>query len=474
MSRRPPRRRRAKPPLSTTRLSFACLCVAVLAAALTPSPALGQSDNDADGPAIPKEYRFEFGPLGGYRFFAPDSGLGRAANTPTSLGPASGPLAGARLTLNFNRWMSLEAEFLAVRTHTKDRLTTLGIYGYRGSLLLNLVPTGPVRPFLLAGYGGNTSVPSDDRVPLGVQGGLHAGLGFKIFFNDRGGLRFDGRVFVPPRFARSIIPVGDQGILGGPDFEALGSFFFTFTEVQTNERKIIVQKEIRVEPPPAPPTDPDHDGIFGDADKCPTVPEDRDGFEDSDGCPEPDNDKDGILDAQDKCPLAAETRNGVDDDDGCPEEDTDGDGFIGSQDKCPAAPETKNGYKDDDGCPDEIPAAVRRFTGVIEGINFRTGSAEILPGSYAILERAVAVLDEYKDIRMEISGHTDNRGGADYNRDLSQRRAESVRQFFIIRGIKADRLVSIGYGMDRPLADNRSESGRAQNRRTEFRLLGSP
>jgi hypothetical protein len=66
--------------------------------------------------------------------------------------------------------------------------------------------------------------------------------------------------------------------------------------------------------------DRDGDGIPDDVDKCPDEPEDFDGFEDEDGCPDPDNDKDGIPDVADKCPNEPETVNGVEDEDGCPDE----------------------------------------------------------------------------------------------------------------------------------------------------------
>lgn len=65
--------------------------------------------------------------------------------------------------------------------------------------------------------------------------------------------------------------------------------------------------------------DSDGDGILNDVDKCPNDPEDRDGFQDEDGCPEPDNDGDGILDVNDKCPNQPENINGFEDEDGCPE-----------------------------------------------------------------------------------------------------------------------------------------------------------
>jgi outer membrane protein OmpA-like peptidoglycan-associated protein len=101
--------------------------------------------------------------------------------------------------------------------------------------------------------------------------------------------------------------------------------------------------------------DRDGDGIKDDIDKCPDDPEDLDGFQDEDGCPDPDNDRDGIPDIDDKCPDIPENRNGVDDEDGCPEgstNDRDGDGITDDIDKCPDEPEDKDGFEDDDGCPD--------------------------------------------------------------------------------------------------------------------------
>ncbi|MEO8554781.1 MAG: thrombospondin type 3 repeat-containing protein, partial [Kofleriaceae bacterium] len=75
-------------------------------------------------------------------------------------------------------------------------------------------------------------------------------------------------------------------------------------------------------------------------------------FEDEDGCPELDNDKDGIADAQDKCPTEPEDKDGFEDDDGCPDPDNDHDGIPDAADKCPLQPETVNGVADEDGCPD--------------------------------------------------------------------------------------------------------------------------
>ncbi|MGE5185794.1 MAG: hypothetical protein ACM31C_27225, partial [Acidobacteriota bacterium] len=101
-----------------------------------------------------------------------------------------------------------------------------------------------------------------------------------------------------------------------------------------------------------PDVDNDGDGIPDSQDKCPNDPEDKDGFQDQDGCPDPDNDNDGIPDSQDKCPNDPEDKDGFQDDDGCPDPDNDGDGVPDAQDQCPNEPEDKDGFEDDDGCPD--------------------------------------------------------------------------------------------------------------------------
>jgi len=102
-------------------------------------------------------------------------------------------------------------------------------------------------------------------------------------------------------------------------------------------------------------TDRDGDGILDEDDQCPDEPEDKDDFEDSDGCPDPDNDKDGILDKDDQCPMDPETKNNYKDDDGCPDvddRDRDKDGIPDWKDKCPDQPEDIDKFEDEDGCPD--------------------------------------------------------------------------------------------------------------------------
>lgn len=98
--------------------------------------------------------------------------------------------------------------------------------------------------------------------------------------------------------------------------------------------------------------DKDKDGIYDNVDKCPAVPEDKDAFEDEDGCPDYDNDQDGIPDTVDMCMNDPEDKDGFEDEDGCPDYDNDKDEVPDSLDTCPLKPEDRDNYKDDDGCPD--------------------------------------------------------------------------------------------------------------------------
>ncbi len=220
--------------------------------------------------------------------------------------------------------------------------------------------------------------------------------------------------------------------------------------------------------------DADDDGILDEVDKCVHEPEDKDGFQDSDGCPDPDNDGDGILDAADKCPIEAEDKDGFQDSDGCPDPDNDGDGILDTADKCPNKKETVNEYEDTDGCPDTRPLVVvtEKKIVITQKVFFKTGSARIKPESFHILDAVAQVLADHPEIKkIQIEGHTDNKGKARYNKRLSARRAKAVLKYLVNKGVARSRLVSRGFGPDQPIADNATEAGRAANRRVEFKIL---
>ena len=107
-----------------------------------------------------------------------------------------------------------------------------------------------------------------------------------------------------------------------------------------------------------------------------------------------------------------------------------------------------------------------------EKIEFETDSAKILPQSSGVLDEVVQVMKDHPEIEhIRIAGHTDAQGAHDHNQKLSDARAASVKQYLIDHGVAADRLASKGYGQDRPIADNNTEEGRAQNRRVEIHIL---
>ncbi len=108
---------------------------------------------------------------------------------------------------------------------------------------------------------------------------------------------------------------------------------------------------------------------------------------------------------------------------------------------------------------------------VLEDCNFETGKAELKPESYAVLDELVAYLVRKEDERIELGGHTDNVGSAKSNLILSEARANTVRAYVIMKGIDPLRVTAKGYGFTVPVASNATAEGRAQNRRTEVKIL---
>jgi OmpA-OmpF porin, OOP family len=214
------------------------------------------------------------------------------------------------------------------------------------------------------------------------------------------------------------------------------------------------------------PFDRDKDGVLDAADRCPKEPEDKDGFEDADGCPDPDNDKDEIADAKDKCPTEPEDKDGFEDADGCPDPDNDRDGVADGQDRCPV----EAGPLDNGGCPKKYEHIVvtQEKIELRQKIFFESNKAVILPRSYSLLAEIASVLQARKTMQVRIEGHTDSRGGRTLNMRLSQARADSVRQHLVGLGIGPERMEARGYGPEQPIETNRTASGRERNRRVEF------
>ncbi len=244
--------------------------------------------------------------------------------------------------------------------------------GRLGSLSYALNLRGQYRP---AGRLGTTTIgPFEFR--YGAAVGYQVSPIFKVFAEGFGGTKFStlngtnslevdgGAQITPLNLPIAFTIGGGGGVLQGvgvPLFRAIGGVMFV-SEVG----------------------DEDGDGINDKNDKCPTIAEDKDGFQDDDGCLDDDNDQDNVLDAKDKCPDKQETINGLDDADGCPDilpdrdndkigdsedkcpdeagkmrskefygcPDGDEDGIMDKVDKCPTEAEDTDGFKDEDGCPE--------------------------------------------------------------------------------------------------------------------------
>lgn len=297
-----------------------------------------------------------------------------------------------------------------------------------------------------------------------------------------------------------------------------------------------------------PDPDADHDGIPDRLDRCPTLREDIDGFEDGDGCPDPDNDSDGICDpwvaqsphpelyskvcrGSDRCPNLPEDIDGFQDEDGCPDPDNDGDGICDpwvsktphpeifsnlcrALDRCPDLREDFDGFEDEDGCPDPdndkdgIPdlrdaCPNQGFSDSIQigpdgcpipppppvvdtssrshadttsartwTVRFATGSDSLDAPSNKILDSAAARIRMGATV-VQVVGHTDSRGDAEDNQDLSERRARRVAQALVDRGVTASVLKARGRNFSDPAELNFEDQGRAGNRRCEIRLGGA-
>lgn len=141
--------------------------------------------------------------------------------------------------------------------------------------------------------------------------------------------------------------------------------------------------------------------------------------------------------------------------------DSDGDGVTDDMDKCPDSPSDKP--VDADGCT--------IVSVVLEDVQFESNSSELTAGSSESLDKVVNAMNEYDQLRIEIQAHTDNMGEASYNLSLSEKRANSVRDYLIAQGVAANRMEVKGYGETQPIADNSTRDGRAKNRRVELKVL---
>lgn len=297
------------------------------------------------------------------------------------------------------------------------------------------------------------------------SGYVDAGFGFRLPLIENGiKLRFD---------VRYVLNFADQVVLG---------------EDQLGDTRISLGIEVPLAASPAASPDADGDHVPSVRDRCPNTPAgtrvdqtgcalDRDGdgvtndrdqcpgsrpgaLVDADGCPL-DRDADGVPVTRDQCPA---TPPGVRvDAEGCPRlVDSDGDGVPDEQDQCAATPADARVLVN--GC------GVGQGT-ILQGVNFASGNALLTSSARTILGRVARTLKDSPGVHVLLAGYTDSVGSADYNRGLSQRRADAVRDFLISRGVDPAQLQTRGFGETHPIAPNTTPAGRATNRRVELRVV---
>lgn len=203
--------------------------------------------------------------------------------------------------------------------------------------------------------------------------------------------------------------------------------------------------------------DRDGDGVADKNDQCPDVA----GIASMMGCP--DTDGDGIADKDDKCPNESGPKaNG-----GCPWPDTDGDGVLDKDDLCPEV----KGTSANRGCPEVTEEVMKQLNEYARTILFNSGKSSFKDETIPVLQNMQAIFKEYPQARFSIEGHTDSDGSNELNQTLSENRAAAVVNYLVENGIAKDRLMSTGFGETKPIASNKTRSGKAQNRRVEVKLI---
>jgi len=430
---------------------------------------------------------WELGGYVGYGFLDDYDGGGAV------LDPDNDLLFGLRAGYFMSPRLSLEGSIQTLMTETDLAVppnADVDLLSYRLNLLHNFRPGQSVRPFLTAGVGREETDIQKGRDEADF--GFNLGGGLRWYLTESIGLRGDLRwvstdVNGPIRRQENWeTSLGVLWAFGGKtpgDADGDGV-------LDRRDKCPDTPRGARVDEDGCP-KDSDGDGVYDGIDKCPDT---KPGVPvDASGCPR-DSDRDGVHDGLDKCP---DTPGGAEvDADGCPK-DSDGDGVYDGLDKCPDTPRgavvnAKGCPKDSDGdgvydgldkCPDTKRGVKVDETGcailfekdqanlVLEGVKFEFDSDQLTADSKTVLDGVAASLQDWKEIRIEVAGHTDSKGRDAYNLNLSQKRAESVRRYLIEQGVNGSRVVAKGYGETQPVADNATDRGRSENRRVELRKV---
>jgi outer membrane protein OmpA-like peptidoglycan-associated protein len=386
--------------------------------------------------AEPTELGGWFGP----RFFASSSRLGYIDDAPAHPELQNGIELGGRAAHPVLPWLipELEVAISPTTTNAVGGAAAASVFWFEPRLHLRFEPWRDhwIRPFFVVGGGTPVALSSATKTfATSITGDGYVGGGVRLDTHKGFELRFDARLeLMPAQPGGSVAAELDVGI--GIGFHIGGRHQPTAEELAAARG--------------APPADRDGDGIPDAKDACPDRPEDKDGFEDEDGCPDIDNDHDLVLDIADKCPNV---------------------------------PETYNGFEDDDGCPDTVPPEVDALRGTIEGLLYAEGETLVRDSALANLRQIARTMTAHPSIRVVLIGHTDDREAKQFgsddgqaadldalSADLARARAEAVKNALIGIGIPQSRIVVEARGAQEPVADNTKPRGRLANRRVEIKL----
>ncbi|MEN8186306.1 MAG: OmpA family protein [Bacteroidota bacterium] len=343
----------------------------------------------------------------------------------------------------------------------------LSYFGLDFDMRWNFMPQSWFDPYLLVG-GGYTWLDEEGN------GTLNGGLGINFWFNEFIGMHvqsaykhsFDEAEMLP-HFQHAL---GVNFRFGGKDTDGDGIY----------DKHDACPEVAGLEAFNGCP-DTDMDGIQDSEDACPTVaglaelngcPDaDGDGIADKDdACPNiagpaehngcPDADGDGVIDNNDNCPNVA----GPAENQGCPWPDTDGDGVLDKDDNCPNIV----GLAENQGCPAVTEEVQKEITDLARAIFFNTNKATFTEEAKVRLTKITEILKDYTAVNFTVEGHTDDTGSAEYNKKLSQKRADAVRDYLIEKGFPADKMTAVGYGEEKPICEKKTTKCRQANRRVDI------
>ena len=377
---------------------------------------------------------------------------------------------GARLGHRYGSHWGLElAGAYSPTKEAAGKKRTVGYSNASGNLMYTPMHWHAGEMYLAAGYGWSFRTATGfDRLNFQT---FEQAIGWTTWFGDHTGLRLEARNSIDlPKKNMSKTNINEQQYWAGLTWSWGGK------PIDSDHDGVPDKKDLCPNTPAGAtvdatgcPHDSDGDGVWDGIDQCPNTP--KGATVDAKGCPT-DTDGDGVWDGIDQCPNTP--KGAIVDAKGCPI-DSDGDGVWDGIDQCPNTP--AGARVDATGCPIEVTEKETEMldTGMIrlQGVNFETAKADLLPESFPILDQVGPILLKWPQLQIEIGGHTDSRGSVAKNQTLSEARAASVRTYLLQKfpGIAAGQLTPKGYGSSKPVAPNTNPLNLARNRRVEFVVL---